>query len=450
MKEIIFKRKIYQKMLDWKSWSKGQYALLIEGARRIGKSTIAEEFARNEYEDYLIIDFSTAKKEVIQAFDYIYDLDEFFLILNTIYRKKLPEKKSVIIFDEIQFCPKARQAIKHLVKDGRYDYIETGSLISIRKNTSDILIPSEEHRLSMYPMDFEEFLWAIGKAPTFDLIKHSFDKLKPLGEAMHRLIMTDFRKFLLIGGMPQSVVAFIKSNDFYEVDRIKREILSLYQEDFRKIDPLGRISTIFSSIPSQLSRNTKGFNIGNVIENGRPSRYGEIFADLRESKTVNFAYKANDPGIGLSLHTDFDDFKMYLADTGLFVSLIYQDKDYTENDIYKKLLFDKLPSDLGFIYENVVAQLLLSSGHSLHYYTFKRENPDTGAIRQYEIDFLINTKSKISPIEVKSSGYTAHRSIDEFQDKYSERILNRYIIFTKDLKKIQDILCLPVYMTGLL
>lgn len=437
-------------MLEWKEQSDGRTALLIEGARRIGKSTIAEEFAKKEYKDYILIDFSNASHEVVDLFNYVYDLDYFFLRLNTLYRRKLPERKSVIIFDEVQFCPKARQAIKHLVEDGRYDYIETGSLISIRKNIKDILIPSEEHRIPMYPMDYEEYLWAIGKETTFNFIKYSFDNQKPLGESANRQLMTEFRQYLLIGGMPQSIAAFIRTNDFSAVDRVKREILDLYEEDFRKIDSTGKATSIFTSIPAQLSRNTLNYNVGNVFPDSRPSRLVEVFNDVRESRTVNFAYNANDPGVGFALNADYDNFKMYLADTGLFISLVFRDNDYTENDIYKKMLLDKLPANLGFIYENAVAQMLKSSGHSLYYYSFKERREEESKVNTYEIDFLISKKGKICPIEVKSSGYKAHKSLDMFKKKYSSRIGKSYLLYTKDVRRDEDIICLPIYMACLL
>lgn len=446
----IFQRKIYDKMLDWKNWSKGSYALLIEGARRVGKSTIAETFAQREYRDYLVIDFSNTTDEIRDVFNYVHDLNQFFLRLRTLTDKSLPEKESVIIFDEVQFYPKARQAIKHLVADGRYDYIETGSLISIKRNVKDILLPSEEHKLAMYPMDFEEFLWAIGKPQMFDFIQMQFDAMTPLGESMHRTIMREFRQYMLVGGMPQAVSAYLDSYDFAVVDRVKREILRLYADDFRKIDTSGRASSIFESIPAQLSRNTIGYKVGSVLPEARPSRLGELFADIKDSKTVNFAYHANDPSVGLGLHANLDNFKMYLADTGLFITLAFMDKEFTDNYIYKKLLSDKLSADLGYIYENAVAQLLQSSGHSLYYYTFKEWSDGTEKPRTYEIDFLITNKDKICPIEVKSSGYKSHKSLDEFQAKYSSRIRRRYLIYTKDLRKDSDIICLPAYMTGLL
>lgn len=446
----IFKRKIYEKIRRWKEESNGQYALMIEGARRIGKSTIAEEFAKNEYDDYLILDFANIDEDILNLFNRMSDMNRFFFELQTLTGKRLTPRKSVIIFDEVQFCPKARQAIKYLVKDGRYDYIETGSLISIRKNVQGILIPSEEIRISMFPMDFEEFLWAIGKTPTFDFIRHSFTHLEPMGDAMNRAIMRDFRLYMLVGGMPQAVNAYIETNDFVKVDAAKRTILELYYADFRKIDPIGRASTIFSHIPAELSRNVLRYKVGSVIEGAKPSRLGELFADMSDSKTVNFAFHANDPAIGLASHADFDFFKLFMGDTGLFITTVFNETEFIDKDIYRKLLSDKLPKDLGYVFENIVAQQLVSAGHSLYYYTFK-ESSDSGTVeRQYEVDFLISKGDKICPIEVKSSGYKAHKSLDLFQQKFSARIRQRYLLYTKDIRKENDILCLPIYMAGLL
>lgn len=450
MGDNIFKRKIYSKLVAWKNKSAGRTALMIEGARRVGKSTIAEEFVRNEYDSYLIIDFTKTKSDIINLFDDLSDLHYFFLSLQSLTGTRLTPGRSCIIFDEVQFCPKARQAIKHLVKDGRYHYIETGSLISIRKNTKDILLPSEERRIEMYPMDFEEFLWAIGREPTFDLIRYSYQKMKPLGDSINRELMKLFRLYMLVGGMPQAISEYIHGSNFETVDEVKRDIINLYLDDLKKIDDKGRASTIFRSIPAELARNTIRYRVGEVIEKARLSRLEEIFSDIDDSKTVNFAYHANDPNVGFALHAGYDYFKMYLGDTGLFVTLAFMDKDFTENTIYQKLLVDKLPADLGYIYENVVAQLLKSSGHSLYYYTFKDRVGETVEPRSYGIDFLISRQDKICPIEVKSSGYKAHKSLDMFQQKYSARIQQRYLLYTKDLRKDDNIICLPVYMAGLL
>lgn len=442
-------------MLQWKKENDGQTALLIKGARRIGKSTIAEEFARNEYDSYIIIDFSIADNAIKELFSHLSDLNYFFLRLQSLTGVSLHKRKSAIIFDEVQLYPPARQAIKHLVKDRRYDYIETGSLLSIKKNVQNIVIPSEETRIAMHPLDYEEFLWAIGKTQTYELIKYSFQNLKPLGDAVNRDLMRDFRLYMLIGGMPQAINAYLEANDFSTVDTVKRNILELYIDDFRKIDPSGRASRLFSSIPAELSRNTMRYKVGSVIENATSARLGELLMDIADSMAVNFTYHANDPHVGFSLHADYNCFKMYLADTGLFVTLAFMDRAYTENEIYRKLLSDKLGTNLGYVYENAIAQMLKSAGNELFYYTFKEESSqeNTGqnkAARNYEIDFLLSRKDKICPVEVKSSGYNTHKSLDKFQEQYPSRILRRYLLYTKDIRKDKDILCLPAYMAGLL
>lgn len=439
-------------MLQWKQENNGQTALLIKGARRIGKSTIAEEFARREYESHIIIDFSIADDAVKELFSHLSDLNFFFLRLQSLFNVSLHERQSVIIFDEVQLYPQARQAIKHLVKDGRYDYIETGSLLSIKKNVKGIVIPSEETRICMYPLDFEEFLWAVNKPQTYDLIKYSYQNFKLLGNAVNRELMRYFRLYMLVGGMPQSVNAYLESNNFSAVDAVKRAILELYIDDFRKIDPTGRASRLFTSIPAELSRNAMRYQVGSVIENATASRLGELLMDMADSMTVNFSYHANDPSVGFSLHADYNCFKLFLADTGLFVTLAFMDRDYTENVIYQKLLSDKLAVDLGYVYENAIAQMLKSAGNELFYYTFQEEVIKEGnkIFRNYEVDFLISRKDKICPIEVKSSGYNAHKSLDMFLQKYSARILNSYLLYTKDMRKDNDIICLPAYMTGLL
>ena len=448
----IFKRKIYERMLRWKKESDGKTALLIKGARRIGKSTIVEAFARKEYASCIIIDFSIADEAVKELFSYISDLNYFFLRIQSLFNVSLHERKSVIVFDEVQLYPPARQAIKHLVKDRRYDYIETGSLLSIKKNVKGIVIPSEETRMAMYPLDFEEFLWAIDKSQTYELIRYSYQNFKPLGDAVNRDLMRNFRLYMLVGGMPQAINAYLESNDFSAIDAVKRNILELYMDDFRKIDSTGRASRLFASIPAELSRNTIRYKMGSVIEHATAARFSELLMDMADSMTVNFAYHANDPNVGFSLHADYDCFKMFLADTGLFVTLAFMDRDYTENVIYRKLLSDKLSADLGYVYENVIAQMLKSAGNELFYYTFKEETlkEENRTVRNYEIDFLLSRKDKICPIEVKSSGYNSHKSLDKFQEKYSARILSKYLLYTKDLRKDKDLFCLPVYMAGLI
>ncbi len=441
---MIFKRKIYDKLVEWKNESDGRTALLLEGARRVGKSTLVENFAKNEYKSYILIDFSNTTQEVKELFEDTFNLNYIFLQLQYIYDVILYERKSVIIFDEVQLCPKARQAIKSLVKDGRYDYIETGSLISIRKNVKDILIPSEERKLNMYPMDYEEFLWATGNTTAIPILKQLFDEKTGVGDKLNRTMMRDFRLYMLVGGMPQAVEEYIKSNNFRLVDTVKREILNLYEEDFRKIDTSGNISMIFNAIPVQLHKNGSRFQVNSALNGRRISEYDKLsmIAELIDSKTVLATYHVNDPNVGLSGFKDLSRFKLYLADTGLFVTLAFRDKEFTENDIYKKLLNDKLSVNLGYVYENAVAQILTASGNNLYYYSFY----DQSAHRSYEIDFLVSRKNKICPIEVKSSNYTKHTSLDMFYQKYSSRISQRYLIGIKDLSKDQDILCVPIYM----
>lgn len=443
---ILFKRKIYNKLLEWKQESAGKTALLIEGARRIGKSTVVEEFGKNEYKSYILIDFSTASKTVKELFEDISDLDYLFLQLQLQYKVDLHERNSLIIFDEVQLCPQARQAIKSLVKDNRYDYIETGSLISIRKNVKDILIPSEERKIGMYPMDYEEFLWAIGDTTTIPLLKKMYESQKPVGETMNRKLMRDFRLYMLIGGMPQAVNEYIQSNNFRKIDEVKRDILNLYQDDFKKIDPTGKISLLFDAIPAQLNKNASRYQVSSVLEGERADSILELIAQLKDSKTVLVSYHANDPSAGMSSNKDLAKFKLFLCDTGLFTTLMFKDRDFTENIIYEKLLGDKLNANLGYLYENVVAQILAANGNELFYHTFMNET----SRHNYEIDFLLARKNKVCPLEIKSSGYKTHASLDMFTKKFSDRILQRYLIYTKDLKKEEDIICLPVYMTQFL
>lgn len=442
----MFKRKIYNKLQQWKEESQGRTALLIEGARRVGKSTVVETFGKNEYASYILIDFSVASQAVKELFYDLSDLNFFFLQLQLQYKTDLIERKSLIIFDEVQLFPLARQAIKALVKDGRYDYIETGSLISIRKNVKDILIPSEERKISMYPMDYEEFLWAKGDNVTTNLLRSVFESRKPVGEKMNRKLLRDFRLYMLIGGMPQAVDEYLRTNNFHKVDIIKRDILNLYEDDFRKIDATGRISMLFDAIPAELNKNTSRYQVSSVLANERADSILELIAQMKDSRTVLVAYHANDPGVGMSAHKDLRKFKLFLADTGLFTTLTFKDRDFTENTIYEKLLNDKLSANLGYLYENIVAQMLTASGNELFYHTFANEKTK----HNYEVDFILSKKNKICPIEVKSSGYKIHTSLDRFSEKYSERILEKYLIYTKDLQKDKDVLMLPVYMVPFL
>lgn len=442
-KMICFKRKVYDTMLKWKTERNGDTALLIQGARRIGKSTIAEEFARKEYKSYILVDFSKVSKEVFDLFNDISDLNYLFLRLQFIYQVQLYERESVIIFDEVQLQPLARQAIKHLVKDHRYDYIETGSLISVRSKSQSIIIPSEETKVSMFPMDYEEFKWALGDTVTVPLLRSAFENKLPLGEAVHRKLMRDFRLYMLVGGMPQAVAAYIKTNNLSEVDLVKRDIIALYEEDFVKIDDSGRAKAMYDAIPAQLSRNALRYQIGKAVADEKAERVRSIIKSMEDSMTINVAYHSDDPNVGMALTRNEDYFKMYASDTGLFVTLAFMDSDFTENVIYDKLLSDKLSANLGYVYENVIAQMLKATGKNLYYHTI----PYAEGKKYYEIDFVISDRHKVSPIEVKSSGYRTHKSLDEFCAKYSDRILNRYLIYTKDYKRENGIDCIPVYMT---
>lgn len=442
----IFKRKLYSRLQQWKERSNGKTALLIEGARRVGKSTLAEEFARNEYESYLLIDFSKTSPRVNALFDDLSDLDSLFMQLQFEFHVRLVARKSVIIFDEVQFNPKARQAIKHLVADGRYDYIETGSLISISKNVKNILIPSEEETIQMYPLDYEEFRWALGDTATPSLLREAIRSGRPLGDVAHRSLMRDFRLYMLVGGMPQAVVEYLETNNLSSVDHIKRNIIKLYESDFRKIDDSGRLGRLFDDIPAQLSRNVSRYMPHSVLGNISHEKEDSYVSELGASMTVNISYHATDPANGLAMDYNKDYFKMFVGDTGLFITLAFKDKDFTENVIYSKLLSDKLQANLGYLFENVVAQMLVASGRKLFYYTF----PTDKDRHLYEVDFLISDKDKIDPIEVKSSGYKAHASLDAFCAKYSWKIKTPIIIYTKDMAKVGGVNYYPVYMVPFL
>ena len=443
--ERVFKRKIYEKLLQWKEQRKGATALLIEGARRVGKSTIVKQFAQSEYKSYILIDFNNTTQAIRDLFDDLTDMNMFFMLLQQQTQVKLYERDSLIIFDEVQKFPIARQAIKYLVADGRYDFIETGSLISIKKNTKDITIPSEETRISMLPMDYDEFRWALADEVTPDLLPQFYQKGIPLGPT-HRKAMRDFRLYMLVGGMPQAVNAYLDTNNLSDVDQVKRDIIKLYLDDFRKIDPTGRVEKLFLNIPAQLSNNVSRYMPYQAIGEVKGDKMLEFLNDLEDSKTVLMCYRCNDPNVGMSLTQDQERYKMFLADTGLFVTLAFWDKEVTENIIYSKLLNDKLQTNLGYIYENIVAQTIVATGQKLFYYTF----PSEDGKRLYEVDFLLSKESKLWPLEVKSSGYKTHQSLDEFCSKYPSRVSKRFLITTKDYEQQQQTTILPVYMTSLL
>lgn len=438
---LIFKRKLYGRLLEWKRVRDGKTAILIEGARRVGKSTLVEQFAKNEYESYILIDFNEASAEVKSLFDNLMNLDFIFLQLQSLYNVVLKKRKSVIIFDEVQNCPLARQAIKYLVKDGRYDYIETGSLISIKKNTKNITLPSEEERVTLHPMDYEEFRWAMGDEASVPLLRTFYEKKLPLEQSFRDKIR-NFRLYMLIGGMPQAVSTYIETNNFSLVDSAKRGIIQIYRDDFQKLDPTGRLETLYMEIPSQLSQTGNRYKPYSILGNVDGDKLMEMMKNLEDSKTTLFSYHSNDPNVGMSLTKELSKYKIFCADTGLFVTLAFWDKDYTENDIYQKLLNDKLSTNLGYIYENMIAQMLAASGNKLFYYTWPRD-----ATHNYEIDFLLTKGSKLYPIEVKSSGYRTHKSLDAFCEKYSSRVGERYLIYTKDFRKDGQTTLLPVFMT---
>ncbi|MEZ3436479.1 MAG: AAA family ATPase [Lachnospiraceae bacterium] len=447
---MIFKRKIYDKLLEWKELSAGTSAVLLEGARRIGKSTIAEEFAKREYDDYMILDFVKESKDVRNNFfENMDDLDAFFRNLFLLKGKSLQGERCVIIFDEVQLFPQARQAIKYLTADGRYEYIETGSLISIRKNVKDILIPSEEYRIKMYPMDFEEYLWAVGDTVTIPAIKNAFNKRKPLGDAVHRKIMKNFRTYMAVGGMPQAVEAFVNGRTFAQIDFVKRNILALYEEDLAKYDGENRekASVIYKTIPEQLENKNSHFKFSLVDKNARYQNYVDAVSFISESMIGNECINVTKPEIALELFADRSNFKLYMGDTGLLISQIMKNQDDIDEDIYKTLIFGSLGINQGMILENMAAQMLRTSGHSLYFHEYLYTPEGNITEKKYEVDFIIVKKKKICPIEVKSSNYTSHKSFDYLIKKYQLKMEERYIIYTKDLKYEDGITYIPIYMT---
>lgn len=443
----MFRRKAYSKLLKWKKDWDGKYAVLLQGARRVGKSTIVEEFARNEYRSYILIDFSRVRKDVLKLFEDISDLDFFFMKLQSLTGKTLYQRESVIIFDEVQLAPLARQSIKHLVKDGRYDYIETGSLISIKKNVKNIVIPSEEIKIDVHPMDYEEFLWAIKGDDTkvYENLVELAARNKKLGDAVNRKLMYDFRLYMAVGGMPQAVEALVQKKNFQQIDFIKKKIIELYADDFRKIDASGRVSMIFNAIPSQLALKRKHFMLSQAVGKRRTSKDEELLADLVDSKTVMICHNVNDPNVALAQTKSLDSYKLYLADTGLFTTMLFNDGTEANKDIYNKLLADKLPANLGYLYENAVAQMLKATDKDLYYHTWQKE----GSTHSYEIDFLVQDHSKIIAIEVKSSATKNHESIEAFSQKYSKHISRKILFSQQDVGNVDDIELRPVFMAGM-
>ena len=436
---MYFHRKAYDKLIEWKNNYSDRYAVMLEGARRVGKSTIAEQFAKNEYKSYILIDFSKTTDNILNCFDDIGSPDMFFLRLQAETGITLYEKESIIIFDEVQLFPKARQAIKNLVHDGRYNYLETGSLISIKKNVKDILIPSEEMKIEVYPMDYEEFSEAIGG--NYELLRQIFDNNKPIGQATNRKLMRDLRIYMAIGGMPQAVEAYIDGKNFSEIDLIKRQILFLYENDFKKIDPSGRISALYHSIPAQLAKGNRKYRIASAIGKRNNTKAEELLYELIDSKTVIPCYNSTNPRVSLTDTKDFESYKLYLADTGLFVTLMFIDRHAADNDIYAKLLSDKLPANLGYLYENLVAQMIRATGRELYYHTWEKK----GSTHYYEVDFLVSKGSKVNAFEIKSSGYGKHESIKEFRKRFSKNINKTYLISHKDLDNEENLLFRPFY-----
>lgn len=448
------KRKIYNKLVEWKEKSEGKNAILIDGARRVGKSYIAEEFAKENYKSYIIIDFNKVGDDIKKLFDnYLDNLDTLFIYLKGYYNVELYEKNSLIIFDEVQLCPRARTAIKYLVADGRYDYIETGSLISINENVKDILIPSEEKTLRMYPMDFEEFLWAMGEENLMSFITDSYNKKKPLEQLMHRKIMDYFRQYLIVGGMPQAVETYLEDKNFEKTDETKRNILNLYKNDIKKYakDPI-KVERIFNEIPSQLQNEEKRFRMSTIEDGARFRDYQDAFYWLKDAMLVNITEDTNEPNIGLNFQKNPNKFKCYLLDTGLLLSLAFNEKEIVDEGIYKKILFDKLSFNEGMLMENIVAQMLVASGNELYfYYNYDKDNSD----ENMEIDFLIRknkitSKHNISPIEVKSGKNYTFNSLNKFRAKYKDYISTSYLIHQDDFKEKDNIEFIPIYMTPLL
>lgn len=448
----MFRRKIYDKLLDWKNNCKGTKALLIEGARRIGKSTVVEEFGKNEYKSYILIDFNKVSRVVIEAFENLSGkLDDYFMVLSSEYNTKLHKRESLIIFDEVQKYPHARELIKYFVADGRYDYIETGSLISIKENVKDITIPSEERKIRMYPMDFEEFCWALGNEQILEVIRSCFDKKEGLPNGLHNSAMLLFRQYLLVGGMPKSVDVFVsQSKDFGASDVEKRDILDLYREDIRKIDKKyqAKVQTTFDQIPAFLSKHEKRIILSRLNPNAKADNYEESFFWLADSMICNECFNCSDPNVGLAMNEDRTFIKCYMGDTGLLVSHAFSENDITETNLYRNILFDKLSINEGMLYENAIMQMLTANGHRPYFYTHYNEDNHRNDI---EIDFLITeggkVREKIIPIEVKSSSKYSTVSLERFLSKFRNRISSAYVIHPKNLLLKDGIVCIPPYMT---
>lgn len=446
----MLKRKIYHELVAWKTKSNGTTAMMIDGARRVGKSYIVEAFAKTQYKSYILIDFGNTPQDVLDIFaNDSADLDMFFAKLSSFFRTTLYRRESLIIFDEVQQYPRARQLIKYLVADGRYDYIETGSLIRLKKNVQDIIIPSEEDHMEMFPLDFEEFLWAMGDETTYPLIRKCFESKTPLGAPLHRKIMNDFRQYLIVGGMPQSVLAYLNGKDFEASDVAKRHILRLYREDVTKFAEgyEDKVFAVFDNIPGQLSKKEKKYKLSSLGKQARFRSFESSFVWLNEAMVANACFNATDPNVGLALSADNATQKCYMADTGLLVTHTFKDKNYTDNELYRAILFDKLNINEGMIVENAVAQMLRLHRERLYFYS---RSDSQNRENHMEIDFLITEGKKIAPIEVKSGNYRSHASLDKFRRHFSSVIGDSYILYTKDVMVKDGIIHLPLYMAELL
>ena len=448
---MVLRRKIYQKMLDWKNKSKGSSVLMLDGARRVGKSFICDLFGKNEYKSMILVDFGNIGNVLTDIFENdSSDLDVFFAKLSAFFRTTLYKRESLIVFDEIQRFPRARQLLKYLVADGRFDYIETGSLLSLKQNVKDILIPSEEEHIEIFPLDFEEFLWALGDKSTVPLLRHCFEEKKPLGQALHRRIMNDFRQYILVGGMPQAVLEYVQNErDFAAADSVKKRILTLYRNDIAKFATgyESRVNAIFDAIPGQLSKKEKKYKLSAVSKNARQRNYEDAFMWLSDAMIVNPCFNTTDPNVGLSLSSDHTTQKIYMADTGLLVTHTFRDNEYIDNELYRAILLDRLSINEGMIMENIVAQTLRTGGHRLFFYSRVDSNNRKNAM---EIDFIITGNRKISPVEVKSSAFRSHSSLDKFRNKFSKNLGDSYILYQKDVMIKDDIIHLPIYMAMLL
>lgn len=443
------KRKLYDRLVEWKNTSRGRTALMVDGARRVGKSYIAEAFAKREYRSYLLIDFNRPRPGAIQAIvDESNDLDFMFAKLSALYDVRLYQRESLVIFDEVQLCPRARALIKYLVADGRYDYLETGSLISLKANVQDIVIPSEEEHVEMFPLDFEEFLWAIGNETAYGVMRTAFETMKPLGQALNGKFMNLFRQYMLVGGMPAAVLAYVAEKSFAAADKVKRAILTLYRNDIAKYAKgyEVRVRQVFDEIPGQLSKKEKKYQLSSISKAARMREYEDAFVWLNDAMITNPCFNSTDPNVGLSLNLDVTTHKLYMGDTGLLVTHAFWNDKFSDNTLYKAILAGRLNVNEGMLAENIVAQSLRANGRRLFFYSCGGKTSGD----RMEIDFLIRRDKKICPVEVKSSTFKRHTSLDKFMKKFSRRIGESFILYQGDVMRREGVIHLPLYMAGLL